>query len=59
MTLGAGWLESGFPLVVESLGDVKILWVSVCLGNDVGGLGDELELMLNVTMLVYPAIALF
>ena len=59
MTSGAGWLESGFSLVVESLGDVKILWVSVCLGSDVGGLGDELELIVDVTMLVYPELRFF
>jgi hypothetical protein len=44
---------------VEILAEVEIFWVSVCLGSDVGGFGDELELMLDVTMLVYPEIALF
>ena len=44
---------------MESLGDVKILWGAVCLKSDVGGLGDELELMLDVTMLVYPELRFF
>jgi hypothetical protein len=59
MTSRAGWIEFGFSLVVESLGDVKILWGSVCLKSDVGGFGDELELMLDVTMLVYPELRFF
>jgi hypothetical protein len=44
---------------VEILADVEIFWVSVCLGSDVGGFGDELELMLDVTMLVYPELRFF
>ena len=53
MTSGMGLLSPGSPsfTVVEILGNVKILWRRLCLGSDAKGFCDELDLILDVTLL--------
>jgi hypothetical protein len=53
MTSGMGLLSPGSPsfTVVKILGNVKILWPRLCLGSDAKGFCDELDLILDVTLL--------
>lgn len=54
MTSAMGLREAaGSPsfTVVKILGNVKILWGRLCLGSDAKGFCDELDLIVDVTLL--------